>query len=177
MKPFLEPVRHSLDELEEQGLSSLVDALQTARLARGTVYLAGNGGSASLSSHLACDLHHVRDPDAPFRCVCLAANSAIITALANDYGYESIFRLQLEPLCEPRDLLFVISASGNSENLVQAALLARERGVPVVGLLASGGGRLRDLCSASLVLSTRDAKVAESVFAIAIHLITADPAR
>lgn len=133
--------------IDEDSLLRVVDRLRRARDSSSTVFIAGNGGSAATASHFANDLgkaakHASRHP---FRVMGLADNASWLTALGNDEGYERVFAGQLENFASPGDVLIVISASGNSPNLVQAVELARERKVESIGFLGFDGGALLDL--------------------------------
>ena len=114
--------------------------------ARGrVVFVVGNGGSAATASHFACDLSKGTRRDGPptFHVVSLTDNVPLLTAWANDSGYEHVFSEQLTALARPGDLLVAISASGNSPNVVAAIDAARSCGMAVVGLTGRSGGRLR----------------------------------
>ncbi|HWT92769.1 MAG TPA: SIS domain-containing protein [Solirubrobacteraceae bacterium] len=128
-------------------LDRLVTTLRDTRDAGGTLFVAGNGGSAATASHLACDLGKAtRSPGrAPVRVMSLADNGAWLSALANDEGYDRAFAGQLENFARKGDALLVISASGNSPNLVAAVECAREHGVTTLGLLGFDGGALLGL--------------------------------
>ena len=106
------------------------------------VFTAGNGGSASTASHMAADLgKNTIGPNMPrFRIVSLSENAAIVTALANDLGYESVFSEQLTNLIRAGDVLIVVSASGNSPNILRAIRYAQKQSAEVVGLLGFDGG-------------------------------------
>src|SRR3954465_901199 len=116
--------------------------------ARGrVVFTAGNGGSAATASHFACDLakgtRHNGSPT--FRVVALTDSLPVLTAWANDNGYHRVFAEQLQSLARPGDLLVLISASGNSPNVVAAAEEARALGVSTIGLTGRRGGSLAQM--------------------------------
>src|SRR3954452_2337159 len=113
--------------------------------ARGrVVFVVGNGGSAATASHFACDLGKGTRRDGPptFHVISLTDNVPLLTAWANDSGYEHVFSEQLTALAQPGDLLVAISASGNSPNVIAAVDAARASGMGVVGLSGRSGGRL-----------------------------------
>lgn len=114
--------------------------------------LAGNGGSASISNHIACDLSKGTFYDGVFgiRTVSLMSNSAMLTAIGNDFGFEESIAFQLKLIARPGDLLVLVSSSGNSKNIRNAVNVARELGITVVGLTGFNGGFLRDNCDISL---------------------------
>ncbi len=141
--------------------------------ARGNKLLAcGNGGSAADAEHLVAELvGRYRDERRALPAVTLAAGSATLTALANDYGYTRVFARQVEALAQSGDLLFAISTSGKSPNVLEAARSARARGCRVVGFTGAAGGPLA--AEADLVIaapSTVTARIQE-VHGICIHAI------
>src|SRR5690348_6035259 len=112
-------LRTVLRRVDLASIERTVDRLRFARDNAGTVYVAGNGGSASTASHWVNDLGKAtkRSGRAPMRVMCLSDNASWLTALANDEGYEEVFSGLLENFARDQDLLVVISASGNSPNL------------------------------------------------------------
>ncbi len=130
--------------IDREAVAQFVAALERARAEGATVFFCGNGGSAATASHFQNDLTRWRTD--PMKVVSLTDNVAVITALGNDYGYDRIFVMQLEPLLSEGDVVVAISASGNSPNVVQAIEFANERGAVTVGLTGFDGGRLGELC-------------------------------
>ena len=145
-----------LGHIDLDALERVVERLRTARDAGSMVYIAGNGGSAATATHWANDLAKAtkRSGRAPMRMMCLSDNTSWLTALGNDEGYERVFAGQLENFARPDDVLIVISASGNSPNLLRAVELARERDVVTIGLLGFDGGALKSMVTESLWLET-----------------------
>lgn len=133
-----------LERIDRSSIAAFIEALDAARRDGATVFFCGNGGSAATASHFQNDLTRWRTK--PMRVVSLTDNVAVITALANDYGYERIFVMQLEPLLSEGDIVVAISASGNSPNVVEAIEFARSRRALTVGLTGFTGGRLAELC-------------------------------
>ncbi len=123
--------------------------------AGGKLMIAGNGGSASDASHFAAEmvvrLTAERNRQA-LPALALNVDPSVMTATANDYGYENIFARQVEALGNKGDMLMVISTSGNSENLLKAATVAREKGILTTGLLGGSGGKLRKRVDRSLII-------------------------
>lgn len=121
----------------------------------GKLLFCGNGGSASTAEHVAAEyVVRFRRQRRALPALALSANSAAITAAANDLGFERVFARQVRALAGREDLVVLHSTSGDSENLCRAARVARELDVDTVGVLASGGGRLRDLVQLALVVPT-----------------------
>ena len=113
----------------------------------GKVLLAGNGGSAADAQHIAAELVSRFTLDRPaLPAMALTTDSSILTAISNDYGYDSLFSRQLEAIAKPGDVFIAISTSGNSPNIVRALKTANDIGVVAVGLTGATGGEMADLC-------------------------------
>jgi D-sedoheptulose 7-phosphate isomerase len=140
--------------------------------ARGrVVFVVGNGGSAATASHFACDLSKGTRRDGPptFHVVSLTDNVPLLTAWANDSGYERVFSEQLTALARPGDLLVAISASGNSPNVVAAVDAARSCGMGVVGFSGRSGGRLVNMVDALVSVPSDRIEVVEDAHLIVAH--------
>ena len=162
--------------LDFTAVSATASALRSARERGATVYIAGNGGSATTASHMVTDLMFGRGlPEPGLRAIGLTDNQAVITATANDVSYDEVFARQLRRLARPGDVLILISASGNSPNVVRAAEVARELDVIVIGLTGFDGGRLAGLSDVSVhVPSPPDAYgPVEDVHLIVNHMLVA----
>lgn len=144
---YLDGFKLLLDALDLAQIERVVELLRAVRDRGGTVYIAGNGGSAATATHLVNDLGKATKQSGrvPMRVMCLTDNVSWLTALANDEGYARAFSGQMENFASSDDMLMVISASGNSENLIDAVQLAARRGTRTVALLGFDGGRLKDL--------------------------------
>lgn len=153
----------------EAGLALVQDAMTSAR----GIYLCGNGGSAATASHLAVDLGRIqrRDVQRGAHVVSLTDNVPWLTAVSNDESYEDCFAAQLQHVLQPEDLVIGISASGDSENLVRAFTLARDRGAHRLALVGFGGGRLAELATARVWIDSYDYGVVESVHLFVGHLL------
>jgi D-sedoheptulose 7-phosphate isomerase len=112
------------------------------------VYTAGNGGSASDAQHIAAELlgRYRRDRQA-LPAIALTTDSSTMTAIANDLGFDQVFARQLEGLVQPGDVVWLLSTSGNSPNILAAARTAAERGAAVIGFTGQTGGELAPLCA------------------------------
>ena len=141
---------------------------------RGAVlYVCGNGGSASISNHLACD--HSKgaqtDTDLKPKVVSLSTNMEIITAIANDISYDEIFVYQLSTLAEKGDVLLTISSSGDSENVVQAAKWAKDNGLDVISFTGFEGGRTAKLAKVNLHVEGDNYGVVEDTHQSLMHIL------
>jgi D-sedoheptulose 7-phosphate isomerase len=135
-----------LTKIPNEEVMALAIAINQARKTGGTVYISGNGGSASTASHFATDIGIGSLNRAnPVRSISLCDNTSAITAIANDMDYSSIFAQQLKLLGKQGDLLIVISASGNSDNLIKAVEIASELGMASHSLTGFDGGKLKQL--------------------------------
>lgn len=138
----------------------------------GTVYTAGNGGSAAQALHLAEELvGRYRSNRSGLASVCLCADPTAITCIANDFGFEQVFARPCEALLGPEDALLVLSTSGESANVVEALRAARRRGATTLGLLGGAGGRCRPLCDRAVVVPLRDTAHIQEAHQVVIHLI------
>lgn len=163
----IEPLRDQLDELE-----TICQAVISTIESGGTIYTAGNGGSAAEALHLAEELIGRYRADRPaYRAICLNADPTVMTCIANDFGYEQVFARQCEGLLRPGDLLVVLSTSGNSPNIVRALELAAARKVRSVGLLGKEGGDAAPLCSHAMIVSGGDSAHVQEAHLVIIHLL------
>lgn len=151
---YLKSVLNSIDPAE---LDNLVLELEEARAAGSTIFIIGNGGSASTATTMANDIGFdvikKSGTDKPFRVMALTDNTSVLTAIANDVGYENVFINQLKIHYRRGDVLLAISASGNSPNIVTAAQWVKEQGGRVIGFVGFAGGRLKEI--ADVVLHAR----------------------
>lgn len=158
----------SLSELERLS-SSLFRAYRNDK----QVFTLGNGGSSSTASHMAADL--AKNTISPhmhrFRIACLSDNVSVMTALANDLGYANVFAEQLINHIRSGDVLLVVSASGNSPNVLNAMRYARSQSAEVAALLGFDGGRARELADIALVVPANDYGVVEDAHLIINHIL------
>lgn len=159
-----------------EAVDQLVQLLVAARDRGRTIFIAGNGGSAAIASHWVNDLGKAtkRSGRRPMRVMSLSDNISWLTALANDEGYERVFAGQLENFGQPEDVLIVISASGNSPNLVEAVKLARDRGMTTAAMLGFDGGALKNQVDKYLWLPTAKGAygLVESAHTLLCHVLT-----
>jgi D-sedoheptulose 7-phosphate isomerase len=140
--------------------------------ADGTLLFCGNGGSAADAQHLAAEyVIRFRRDRGPLRAVALTTDSSILTAGANDLGFEEVFARQVEALGREGDLLLVHSTSGESENVVRAVGAARRIGLRTVALLAKGGGRLREAVDVAIVVPTENTARAQELHLAIGHAV------
>jgi D-sedoheptulose 7-phosphate isomerase len=151
----------------------IVDVLVEAYETGSMIYLFGNGGSASLASHFACDLGKgtANGTGKRFRVLALTDNVPLMTAWANDSRYEDIFAEQLVNLVRPKDVAFAISGSGNSPNVLRALRVAREAGAITVGLGGFHGGKMKELCDVSMIVPSDNMQIIEDLHMSTAHAL------
>ena len=149
-------------------IAALVDRYEVALRGGGTLFFAGNGGSAADAQHLATEYVVRYQTTRPaLRAMALTTDTSLLTACANDLGFDEVFARQVEALAEPGDLLVLHSTSGESPNVIRAAQAAKARGVTVVAFLGKGGGQLAELADVTLVIPADDtARIQELHLAI-----------
>lgn len=138
------------------------------------IYICGNGGSAGIANHSLCDfLKCVRtDTDLMPRVMSLAAHTEMNSALANDISYDEVFAYQLESMARPGDMVWTVSSSGNSQNVVRALEVAREKGLRSVSFTGFSGGRSRELADVNAHVDAQNYGVVEDIHMSFIHIIT-----
>jgi D-sedoheptulose 7-phosphate isomerase len=170
---YLTYVSKVLSDIDREAIATFADALLAARERQAMIFFIGNGGSAATASHWVNDLTRWRGK--PFRALSLTENVAMLTAIANDHGYDHVFRWQLENLMAAGDVLVAISASGNSPNIVEAVKYARAHDGLTVGLTGFDGGALRELVEINIHVPTSAGEYGptEDAHLILDHLVTA----
>ena len=165
-----------LRQIDAESIGRIVQCLRNAGNRGSTIYVAGNGGSAATASHWVNDLGKATkcSGETPLRVMSLSDNVSWLTALANDEGYSRVFSGQLENFAQPGDVLVVLSASGNSPNLVEAVELARRQGVFTIGFLGFDGGALKGKVDDYLWLRTEKGAygLVESGHSLLCHIVT-----
>ena len=169
---------HDLTELVPRlpynSITTIVSVFLDAFAEQRTVYVFGNGGSAASASHLMCDIN--KGASAPGegkrpKVMALTDNASLITAWANDFGYERIFSEQLKTFIKPRDVAFAISTSGDSPNVLLALETARECGAMTVGLGGCQGGQMKSLCDVCAIVPSDNVQLVEDLHHAMIHSI------
>lgn len=141
--------------------------------AGGTLYFAGNGGSAADAQHLAAEylVRYVKPGRPAMAARALTTDTSVLTAAGNDLGFEQIFARQVEAYCGPNDLLILHSTSGESANLLAAAHAARALGTGVVAFLGKGGGRLAALADLTFIVASDETSRIQEIHLAAEHII------
>jgi D-sedoheptulose 7-phosphate isomerase len=155
-------------------LSDIAEALYSVKNTNSVIYTAGNGGSAATASHICNDLlkgcgvcGHTG-----FKTECLSDSTAVITCLANDFDYESVYSIQLDAKAVKGDLFIVYSGSGNSGNIIKAVNLAKERGLKVIGFTGRDGGKLAPHCDLYIIAPTDNMEQIEDLHMFYTHALS-----
>ena len=152
----------------EQAARRAADGLR----AGGKLLICGNGGSASDAQHFAAEMMgRFLQHREPYAAIALAADGALLTCVGNDYAFDEVFSRQVRGLGRAGDVLFAISTSGQSPNVVAAAAQARQQGLAVVGLLGREGGRLLAECDVALVVPAQSTARIQEAHILLIHTL------
>lgn len=168
-----EAVAEASQTIDAEDLNRIFVKIEQLTKSGATVFVAGNGGSAAISEHLCCDWSKGTDLPGlpPIRTLSLSANVPLITALANDLGYETIFSKQLNYLARPGDVLLLISSSGNSPNIIEAAIAAKAQAISVIGFVGFSGGKLKALADLCVHVNYPNYGIVEDVHQMLMHSI------
>jgi D-sedoheptulose 7-phosphate isomerase len=174
LSQYTNEVKQTLDKLPFVEISNVIEILHNARLDQRMVFILGNGGSASTASHFVCDLaKNTKIEGMPdFRVIGLSDNVAVLSAYANDDGYENIFERQLTNLISSGDIVIAISASGNSTNVIKAIEFAKESGATTIGFTGFDGGELGQIVDINLHIPSDSIEQVEDLHLMLEHMIT-----
>ena len=174
VRTYFRDLTELVPHLPYNSITTIVSVFLDAFAEQRTVYVFGNGGSAASASHLMCDINKGAsasgDGKRP-KVMALTDNASLITAWANDFGYERIFSEQLKTFIKPRDVAFAISTSGDSPNVLLALETAREYGAMTVGLGGCQGGRMKSLCDVCAIVPSDNVQLVEDLHHAMIHSI------
>ena len=138
----------------------------------GKLILMGNGGSAADSQHIAAELiGRFKKERKALPAIALTVDTSSLTALGNDYGFETVFERQLEALAQKNDAVMGISTSGNSENVLRALKKANALGAETIGLLGNNGGKIKEVANLSIVIPSNDTARIQEVHITIGHII------
>ncbi len=173
---YIKRLRSIIENLDIESVVEIIDEFIKARDRGSTIFFMGNGGSAATSDHFANDLNVCASPEGqtPFKSLSLSSNSAYLTCLGNDFGYESIFERQLKNLMKTSDVVVGISASGNSPNVVNALEYASQKGGIPVAIVGFDGGQMKKIARHVIHVKSEKGEYGpvEDVHMILDHLIS-----
>lgn len=160
----------------EQELTPLIAEMSTLLVETftrgGKLLVMGNGGSAADAQHFVAEIvGRFKMERRALPAIALSTDTSILTAIGNDYGFDRVFSRQIEALAAPGDLVVGISTSGNSVNVLQGLVLAREKGCRTVGLLGSDGGTIKAACDLAIIVPTNDTPRIQEGHITIIHIV------
>ena len=162
-----------LNKLDVNAINAALNLLLETMETGSTVYIFGNGGSSATASHFQNDFNKgvSEHTEKKFNFLCLNDNVATVMAVANDIGFEEVFRFQLRGHLKPGDVIVAISGSGNSKNVINAVEYAKAQGNRVIGLTGFSGGKLKQLADISLHAPIHSMQITEDIHMIFDHLM------
>ncbi len=175
-KKYSSGLSQIMQDLNVEPVCDLLHTLLQARSDGQRIFFIGNGGSASIASHATTDFAKDRFPDERylFKVMSLTDNTSLITATANDFGYENIFVKQLKCLLQKDDVVVAISSSGNSKNIINAVEYAKQNGAHTVGIVGFDGGKLATVAQQYIHIPTKIGQYGfvEDVSMILVHMLS-----
>lgn len=156
---------------------NIVHLLKSSIANNQKIFVAGNGGSAAIALHYVCDLSKGANKDwannyQRYKVICLSNNIGYITAISNDSNYEDVFKQQLINLASPNDILILISSSGNSPNILNAAEYAKKLGLITIGISGFNGGKLKEIANYSAHVNCLSYELSEDVHSVFGHFLS-----
>ena len=170
---YVEHESKTIQNLDVDSINKALNLLLQAFEDGKTVYVFGNGGSSATASHFQNDFNKgvSEHTEKKFNLLCLNDNVATVMAVANDIGFDEVFRFQLQGHLKPGDIVMAISGSGNSKNVINAAEYAKSMGNQVIGLTGFNGGKLMQLSDVSLHAPIYSMQITEDIHMIFDHLM------
>ena len=171
---YFDELMETISQIPVKKVERVVEIIYQAYCRNNQVFTLGNGGSASTASHFCCDLGKgaVVDGNPRLRVISLNDNMALLTAYANDLGYDSVFVEQMKNLIQEGDVVICITASGNSPNVVRAVEFANKQGAITVGILGFGGGKVRDMVKEHVTLENHNYGQVEDAHMLLAHSVS-----
>ena len=165
-------LKHQVAETLSEEILYAAHSIRDCLSAGGKLLLMGNGGSAADSQHIAAELiGRFKKERKAIPALALTVDSSSLTALGNDYGFESIFSRQIEALANSNDAIIGISTSGNSKNIIRALNLARKIGAKTIGLMGNTGGSMKDCVDIGIIVPSNDTARIQEVHITIGHII------
>lgn len=170
---YFERLQKVIANLDISEIEEAVKAIKRAYEREATIYIFGNGGSAATASHYVSDFNKgiSEKRSKKFHMICLNDNVPELTAIANDIGYDEVYRFPLKENLKADDLVIAISGSGNSRNVINAVEYAKEVGCDVVGITGYDGGKLRQIADYKMHVNVDDMQLAEDIHMAFDHMM------
>lgn len=171
---YVEMLKSTMDSINREDVQKLLDMIEDTRNNGKHLFILGNGGSAASASHWVCDFGKGINTENSKRLkiFSMVDNSAIFSALGNDFGYETTFSEQMKNFLEPGDLVLTFSVSGSSPNLVEAHRYANEIGAKTACVVADKGGKIIGMSDVAMIVPSTNYGVVEDIHLILGHAIS-----
>lgn len=172
IKEYLSKEVEVINSLNVDEINDVINVLESAKEQRKVTYICGNGGSAATASHFVCDFNKgLNDEASQYKFVCLSDNVPSMLAIANDIGYDEVFRYQIKGRIEAGDVFVGISGSGNSNNVVLAMEYAKSIGATTVAIVGYDGGKMKGMADHYIHANIDDMQISEDIHMIMDHLM------
>lgn len=174
LQTHIETINKGFDSLDRNNFKEAINHLYKSTILMKNIYVCGNGASAAIAEHWACDFTKgcfSKDKDRSPRVISLSANIPLMTAIANDISYDEVYSFQLERLANFHDTLIVISSSGNSPNIIRAIQSAKNMNIMTIGLTGFDGGAAKDLVDISLHVDVQEYEATEDIHQAIMQVI------
>jgi len=174
VEDYYQRFAETLSRFDKAPMEQALKIFEDVSAAKGTLWVAGNGGSAAISDHTVCDTSkgtYVEGHE-PIRSVSLSSNGPLITAIGNDISYDQIFAEQLKYYLQPGDAVLLVSSSGNSPNVVEACKYAQDRGAPTIAFVGFKGGALKRMADVVIHIEIENYGIAEDTHQSLMHVLT-----
>ena len=171
LKRYIETEIEVLKNLDVNEISTVMNVLEDCRNTGGHIYICGNGGSAATASHFVCDFNKgiSGNLEKKYKFVCLNDNVPLMMAVANDIGYEDIFRYPLQGILEENDCVIGISGSGNSLNVLNAIIYAKNCNAKTIAIVGYDGGNLKKEADYAIHVNIENMQISEDIHMILDH--------
>ena len=170
---YINHICKGFDEINYNSLLKIINEISNSISKKKTIFICGNGGSAAISKHYICDYLKLIRQNTKLKpkIISLSDNIETITAIANDFNYDKVFSYQLESLSEKGDLVILISSSGNSKNILNAAKVANKNRLKVISFTGFSGGKLKKLSDLNVNINLSKYGLVEDAHHILMHVI------
>jgi D-sedoheptulose 7-phosphate isomerase len=170
---YIKKLTQAFESIDDEMLKLFVNNIDEAWQNKRNIFICGNGGSAANANHICNDFIYgiKKSFGGGVKMVSLSSNESVLTCLANDVGYEYVFSEQLSVLGREKDLLIVLSGSGNSKNIIEVIKCARKLGISTLGILGYDGGVCKALLDVSVHFPINDMQISEDLQLILSHMV------
>jgi D-sedoheptulose 7-phosphate isomerase len=171
LNEHLQTIQNVINHLENDILKATNRIIDTLKQGN-KIIICGNGGSAADAQHFAAELTgRYKMERMALPAIAITTDTSAITAIGNDYGYERVFDRQVEAYAKSNDIVFGISTSGNSQNIINAFKLAKEKGCYCIGLSGKDGGKMKDVCDINIIIPSNNTPRIQEMHILIIHII------